>query len=215
MFLKISDLLDKEVSTGSIFLIILCIILFLIIALGFYILTKACFFIERKSQKPALNLIKSLIIASAPVVYGTAGLIGFEKYIPIKLVIIISIICFIFVSVWDFKTYGPINGIMFSIMHLIFGALASLAALSLVYLILFAVVFFFFGKGAIESPGGGTGHGGAPEFVKDRSTGILYHVTTGANGNLYIDDNGRSCLLMADSDYDGCYYDSDGHEYYT
>ncbi len=42
---------------------------------------------------------------------------------------------------------------------------------------------------------------------------MLYHVTTGANGSLYIEDNGRNTLLMTDPDYDGCYYDSEGNEY--
>ncbi len=214
MFLKISDLLEKEVSSGSILLIVLCVIFFLILAYGFYILTKACFELERISKRNSFNLIKSIIIAAAPIIYGTAGFLGFEKYIPVTLIIIISIICFVVVSVWNFRTFGPIGGIMFSLMHLVFGALASLAALSIVYLIVFAVVFFFFGKSIGEPTGGATNSsGGVPEYVRDRSNGMLYHVITGANGSLYIEDNGRNTLLMTDPDYDGCYYDSEGNEY--
>lgn len=39
---------------------------------------------------------------------------------------------------------------------------------------------------------------------------MLYHVTTGANGNLYVEDNGRSSLLMPNPDNNGYCYDRDG-----
>lgn len=213
MFLKISDLLSREVTGGSVFLIIVLVILFLLFVFGFYLLMKACFRYEKASGTPAFSLIKALIIAAAPIIYGAANLVGFDEYIPVKLVAIACIICCIIVSVWDIKSYGLFIGIMFSILHIGFGALASLAALSLVFLAVFLVLFFFFG-GTLTPPGA-SGGSNAPEYVRDRKSGMLYHVTSGANGNLYIEDNGRSCLLRADPDFDGVYFDDAGNEYYV
>ena len=173
----------------------------------FIFLVRTCFSIERNTKKSAHTLIKTLMIALAPSVYTILALLNIEVTIPFSIFIIISVVMFIIVAIWNIKSFGILGGIFFSIMHGVFGALACIGVGMLVFVGIFLIIAVFFG-GSSSPAGGGSS---SPSSVRNIRTGQVYTVSSGTNGNLYL--AGTSCVLYPDPDYQGKYYDDQGNDY--
>ena len=205
-----SDIFFQK-ADGKTFLIAgLGIVGALIAVVLFIFLVRTCFSIERNCKKSAHSLIKTLMIALAPSVYTILALLNIEVTIPFSIFIIISVVMFVIVAIWNIKAFGVLGGIFFSIMHGVFGALACLGVGMLVFVGIFLIAAIFFGgsSGPVTGISGGSS---SPSSVRNIRTGQVYTVSSGANGNLYL--AGSSCTLYPDPDYQGKYYDDQGNDY--
>lgn len=205
-----ADIFSQK-ADGKTFLIAgLGIIGALLAVVLFIFLVRTCFSIERNTKKSAHTLIKTLMIALAPSVYTILALLNIEVTIPFSIFIIISVVMFIIVAIWNIKSFGILGGIFFSIMHGVFGALACIGVGMLVFVGIFLIIAIFFG-GSSGSVTGNSGGSGSPTSVRNIRTGQVYTVSSGTNGNLYL--AGTSCVLYPDPDYQGKYYDDQGNDY--
>lgn len=207
---KIKGLLTEKVGFGSIGIFLIVVLVCLLVLFFFYILVKASFNVERMSGRPSHTLVKTGIIALIPTIYSIMGILDFDYLIPEKILIPVCIIPCIIVAIWDFLVYGPIGGLMFTIVHIVFGVIASLGISALIFIVIAGVVLMFFG-GSVGGSASSSGSS-APSLVRDVNNGQVYHVVKGVNGELYIEDHGRSCILRS-SDYSGQYFDDYGNRY--
>ncbi len=206
------ELFTQEVSADNIIWLILLVLGGILVVYFFYILVKACFMVESQSGRPSHTLIKTIIIALVPTVYGALVMFIPEvETFPLKYIVIATIGMCVIVFLWNLITYGIIGGVMFSIMHIVFGAFASLGILALVFVGIILIVMFFFG-GTVAS--GGTSGGSVPSEITDMNTGETFHVSKGANGEYYVERNGSS-FPIRNGDYSGEFLDSSGNRYRT
>lgn len=207
MLLKADSFLSQEADGKTFLLAGLGIVGALLAVVLFIFLVRTCFSIERNCKKSAHSLIKTLMIALAPSVYTILALLNIEVNIPFSIFIIISVVIFVIVAIWNIKSFGILGGILFSIMHGVFGALACIGVGMLVFVGIFLIIAVFFG-GSSNPEGGGSS---SPSSVRNIRTGQVYTVSSGMNGNLYL--AGTNCVLYPDPDYQGKYYDDQGNDY--
>lgn len=207
---KITGLLTEKVGFESIAIFIGGVILCFFIIWLFIVIAKACFEVERISGKSSHTLLKTVIIALIPTVNSIAGVFDFDSIIPEKLLLAAYIIPCVIVAIWNIIVYGLIRGAMFTVVHIVFGGIASLGVSALIFIAIAAVVLFLFG-GSVGGSASTSG-GSAPSMVRDVNNGKVYNVVKGVNGELYIEDHGRSCILRS-SDYGGEYFDDYGNRY--
>lgn len=172
-------------------------------------LVKICFIMEKQTNRNAYSIIKTGLIAAAPSVYTVLALLKVDIPIPFSVFIAISVAMFFIVVIWNIKTYHILGGIAFSVVHGVFGALACLGVGMLVFVGIFLVAMLFVGGSSGSST---TSSASSPSMIRDVNNGMTYHVQKGVNGELYVEDNGRSCILRA-SDYSGRFFDDMGNEY--
>lgn len=209
---KFKDLFTQEVSADNIIWLILLVLGGILVIYFFYILVKACFMVEQQSRRPSHTLLKTVIIAFVPSLYGVLVMFIPEvEDFPLKYVISASVCMCVLVFLWNLMTYGIIGGVMFSIVHIVLGALASLGILSLVFVGIILIIMFFFGG---VSAGGSTVGGGVPSEITDMNTGETFHVSKGANGEYFVDRHGASYPIR-NGDYSGEFLDSFGNRYRT
>ncbi|MBQ2759394.1 MAG: hypothetical protein IJO68_08595 [Clostridia bacterium] len=206
---KIKSLLTEEVSAENAVLLLGIVVGILIALFLFYKVVKACIRIENQSGIAAHSVIKTAIVAIVPAVYGVLAMFNVEiDVFPKKYVVVSAVIGCIAVIIWNLISFGPIYGILFSIMHIGFGAIASLGVWTLAFIIVFAVAVFLFGGAAMNN----TASGGMPSALIDPSTGQIYDVVKGANGEYYVNRDGSS-LMLRNSDFNGTYIDGNGNYY--
>lgn len=203
----ISDFLNQPASEKGWIALVGMLIGLAVFSYIFYIIAKASFQLEKYSGRASHTIAKTILIAFFPTVLGALELFKIEVPVPEKLFIVLTVVTGVIVVIWNFIVYGWIGGIMFSIVHAVFGLLASLGMVSLVMIAIVLVVLFF--AGAVGgSPAGSSGSN--VTSVRNVKTGQVYNVSVGANGETYIAGGGR---LYTDEDYSGYYYDSYGNEY--
>lgn len=212
MLLSFDDLMDQEADFKSIILVCLAVIAAVALILIFIKIVRICFTMEQQTGKSAHTLIKTIMIAIAPTIFTVLSLLKIEISVPFSVFIGISVVMFIIAAIWNIKTYGILGGLCFSLVHGVFGALACIGIGTLVFVgIGLILVLIFGGSGAGSGSSSGSG---APTMIRDVNNGMTYHVVKGVNGELYVEDNGRSCILRS-SDYSGRYFDDNGNEYVT
>lgn len=208
---RIKQLFEGKTSVSDLGLLAALVIGALILVFVFYIIVKACRSVEEMSGRPAHTLIKTIIIAAIPTVCGVLELLGIDIGIPHKIIWACVIGTCVLVAVWNLKVYGPIGGIMFTIMHIVFGIVASLGVLSLVFVAIFVIAVYFFGSGGIDGSSA-SGSSSVPSTVTNVATNERYHVTKGVNGESYIYLNGNSVILRPGA-FAGRFIDDYGNEY--
>ncbi len=206
---RIKQMLGGKTTVSDLGLLAALVIGALLMLFIFYIIVKACKRVEKMSGRPAHNLLKTVIIAAIPTVCGVLELFGINICIPNNIIWACVIGACIFVAVWNFKVYGPIGGIMFTIVHVVFGVVASFGVLSMVFMLIFIVAFFLFGGEIVPK---GTTPSSVPSSVMNVATRERYHVSKGTNGDPYIILNGDWTRLRPGV-YEGRYIDDYGNEY--
>ncbi len=210
MSLNLDEILNQKADASTFIFAGIAIIGVLLGVFLFIKLVRICFTMERQTGRSAYTLVKTILIAAAPTVYTVLALLKIDVDIPYSIFIGISIAMFLIVLIWNIKTYHILGGICFSFVHGVFGALACLGVGMLVFVGIFLIVMLFMGESFGSSSTGNSA--GAPSMIRDINNGMTYHVKKGVNGELYIEDNGRSCILR-NSDYSGRYFDDMGNEY--
>lgn len=209
MTLSFDELLNRKADASTFIVAGIAVIGVLLLVFLFIKLVKICFTMERQTGRSAYTLIKTILIAAAPTVYTVLALLEIDIDIPFSVFITISIAMFLIVLIWNIKTYHVLGGICFSVVHGVFGALACLGVGMLVFIGIFLIAMVFLGGSSGTSTGSSTS---SPSMIRDVNNGMTYHVQKGTNGELYVEDNGRSCILRS-SDYSGRYFDDMGNEY--
>lgn len=207
MIERIKQMLAGETSVSSIGLLAVLFIVSLILLFLFYIIIKACRSVEAMSGRPAHTLIKTIIIAAIPTVCGVLELIGVEISISHNIIWACVIGACVLVAVWNFKVYGPIGGVMFTVMHVVFGVVASFGVFAVVFMLIFIAVLFLVGKPVDPSTSNSS-----PSTVTNVATNERYHVTKGVNGESYINLNGADAILRPGA-FAGRFIDDYGNEY--
>lgn len=206
--LSFGDLMNKDADATSILLVALALIAIIVLILIFIKNVRICFTMENQTGKSAHTLIKTGMIAVAPTIFTVLSLLKIDIPVPFPVFIGISVVMFFIVVIWNIKTYHLLGGLAFSVVHGVFGALACLGVGMLVFVGIFLIAMLFLGG----SPCSSTSQTSSPSMIRDVNNGMTYHVQKGVNGELYVEDNGRSCILRA-SDYSGKYFDDMGNEY--
>lgn len=206
---KITELFTRKVGIESIGIFLITIFLCFVIIKLFIFTVKTCFLVEKQSGKPAHTLLKTILIAIVPTIYSVTDILGFSDIFPQNIIIPVCAVVCIIVSVWNIFTYGIIGGLMFSLIHIVFGVTASLGVSALIFIGFALVLLFLFAGGSSVQT---SSSGSAPSLVRDVNNGQVYHVVKGVNGELYIEDHGRSSVLRF-SDYSGEYFDDYGNRY--
>lgn len=204
----IKDLLASKANGSSLILFAIATILSIFVIVCFVKIVKSCFAIEKNTQIESHTLIKTILIAAVPTVYSILSAINIADSIPINIVITVTVVVCIAISVWNIVSFGLIYGIMFSVMHLVFGFLASLGIGALIFIGVAAVVLSLFAGGS--TGGSSASSSSAPEYVRDPATGETVRVEKGANGELYV---GGTSTVLRQGDYAGEYIDSNGNRY--
>ena len=182
------------------------ILIAVVLAIGIFIFfVRTCFRLERISGKPAFTVVKVIMIAVAPTVFSVLALLDID--LPFKWFGIATVAMCIITAVWNILTYGILGGLMFSVVHIVFGLLAGLGIVALVFVAIAGIALFFF---AGSSSSEGASASSAPECVRNTATGETVGIEKGANGTLYI--RGTSSVLRS-SDYSGHYFDDNGNQY--
>lgn len=210
MLLSFDDLLNQKADTKTFILAGLAVIGALIGIFLFIQITRVCFTMERQTGKPAHTLIKTVLVAAAPTIFTVLALLKIDVPVPFSVFIGISVVMFIIVAIWNIKTYGILGGLFFSLVHGVFGVLASLGVGMLVFVGIFLIIAIFFGGSSGSVTGGSSGNS-APSSVRNIRTGQVHTVSSGMNGNLYLADN--NYVLYPDPDFQGKYYDDHGNDY--
>lgn len=206
---KLINLLESKADAKSILIVILLLIVGIFLLLKFIKLVKICVYVEQESGISAFTLPKIVLIAIVPTIYNVFAMLDAEVDKYFKMIAIITAVVCLVVLLWNMKSFGIIYGVMFSVMHICFGLLASVAISALAIVAVVGVVLMLFGGmsgGSVTS----TSSTSTPEYVRNPDTGELIYVEKGVNGELYIE--GTSTVLRQ-SDYSGRYIDSNGNEY--
>ncbi len=204
---KITELFTRKVGIESIGIFLAAVFLCLVILRFFIFIVKTCFSLERQSGKASHTLLKTILIAIVPTLYGIADTLSFSDAIPQKIIIPACAVFCIIVALWNVFTYGLIGGALFTVIHIVFGLLASLGISALIFIGFALVVLYLFS--AQPKP---SATGSAPSLVRDVSNGQTYYVYKGLNGELYVQDHGRDSVLYP-TDYAGEYIDNSGNRY--
>lgn len=208
---KLKALFTSETNVGSIFILAVIAVVAIIVLFLFYIIVKASFNFEKMSGRESHSIIKTVIIAAVPTAFGVLELMKIEVNVSDKLIIALTVAACIAVALWNLKVYGLIGGIMFSVVHIVFGVAASLGVLSLVFVAIFVIAIYFFGSGFADGSSS-SGTSSVPSTVTNVATQERYHVTRGVNGESYINLNGTDAILRPDV-YEGRYIDDYGNNY--
>lgn len=183
------------------------ILIAVFLAIGiFAFFIRTCFRLERITRKPAFTVVKVIMIAIAPTIFSVLALLDIN--VPFKWFGVATVIMCIATAVWNVLTYGILGGLMFTVVHIVFGVIAGLGLVALIFVAIAGVVLFFFAGGSSSS--GAASGTSAPEYVRNAATGETVYVEKGANGELYI--MGTSNVLRS-SDYSGRYFDDYGNQY--
>lgn len=183
------------------------IIISVFLAIGiFAFFIRTCFRLERISGKPAFTAVKVIMIAAPPTIFSVLTLLDID--VLFKWFGLATVIMCIATAVWNILTYGILGGLMFTVVHIVFGLIAGLGIVALIFIAIAGVVLFFFAGSS--SSGGASSGSSAPEYVINTATGETVYVEKGANGELYI--MGTSNVLRS-SDYSGRYFDDYGNQY--
>lgn len=193
---------ESSISTAQVIFFMIGALVGLVL---FVLILKFCLRVEKESGRYAYSPIKIGMAAVSPLVFTVTSLLNIE--IPLLIFVIAAVVLCLVILIWNIVTYRFFAGILFSVVHIVAGLLAGMSIAALVLVIVLLVLLFLFG-GAGASAGGS----GVPSRVRDVNNGMTYQVVTGANGEAYIEDNGRSCILRS-SDYSGRYIDDYGNEY--
>lgn len=173
-----------------------------------FILFRICRRIENQSGKAALSALKVGMIALAPFIVFVAAF--FKISIPYHYAVIGMIVCSVIVLIWNIISFGPVGGILFSLLHIILGVFAGIGVGSLIVVIIAGgILYFVAGSGGGGASSGTTGS--VPSHVRDVATDQIYYVVQGVNGMPYLPERG-DCILRS-SDYSGRYFDDNGNQY--
>lgn len=202
-FLKSIFYKDTSEISGTQSVFLLLGILALIAVFAFFV--RTCYRLEIISGKPSFSVVKIIMIAAAPTVFSVLAILNVD--VPFIWFGIITAVMCVAVLVWNVLTYGILGGLMFTVVHIVFGVLAGLGIAAFVFIAIAAVALALFAGG---STGGSSSSSSVLEYVRDPSTGEIYDVEKGVNGELYI--AGTSNVLRK-GDYSGEYIDSYGNRY--
>ena len=203
---SLMSFLDKNTAdlsgTQSVFIVLGVIAVIAVFAF----FTRTSFRLERITGKSSFSVVKIIMIAAAPTIFSVLSLLNID--VSFKLFGIATVITCIATAVWNIFTYGILGGLMFSVVHIVFGLVAGLGIVVLIFVAIAGVVLFFF-AGSSSSAGASSGSS-APDYVRNTATGETVGVEKGANGELYI--RGTSSVLRV-ADYSGRYFDDNGNQY--
>ena len=203
---SLMSFLDKNTAdlsgTESVFIVLGVIAVIAVFAF----FTRTSFRLERITGKSSFSVVKIIMIAAAPTIFSVLSLLNID--VSFKLFGIATVITCIATAVWNIFTYGILGGLMFSVVHIVFGLVAGLGIVVLIFVAIAGVVLFFF-AGSSSSAGASSGSS-APDYVRNTATGETVGVEKGANGELYI--RGTSSVLRV-ADYSGRYFDDNGNQY--
>lgn len=192
----------SEISTTETIFIFIGVLVAIVV---FTLITRFCLRMERASGKKAHSLIKIVMIAAAPTIFSVLTLldvsVSFGWFGALTVALIIA------AAVWNVFTYGIFGGMMFSLMHIAFGLLASAGIVVFVFIAIAAIVTALFSGGGTESD---TGTDEAPEYVIDPETNDVIYVRPGINGTLYLGDSSNA---LRKGSYANEYIDSNGKRY--
>lgn len=204
---KIVDFLMGKADLKSILLLIPFLIILIFTLILFVKLVKTCVYFEQASGIYAFTLPKVILIAAAPTIYNVFSMLDVNVDKHFKLCAVTTAIVCTIILVLNIKSFGIVYGTMFSIMHITFGLLASVAISALALVAIIGIVLMLFGGASVSSSSYSTS---SPEYVRDPDTGELVYVEKGVNGELYIEGTSK---VLRKSDYPGRYIDSDNNEY--
>ncbi len=169
-------------------------------------LLRGCMEYVKITGRSSLSAVKVIIVGIAPSIYCVMAML--EQEPPVAILLPIGIAVCIGVTVWNIISFGPIVGIMFSILHIAGGLLSGLGVAAMVFVVIALVAAFFFGGSASSSTGSS---GGRPSSVVDVKTGQGYYTDTDASGALRLPEKGNA--ILRPSSYAGRYFDDYGNEY--
>ncbi len=204
---KIFELLSKEASGTEIVLICIGSILFIAFTL---FLIKVCKDFVIASGRNSHSIIKIIMIALFPTIFNIAAI--FNYVLPVKLIVLLTLIMCIIVVVWNLCVYGPIGGLLLSYLHILGGLLAGLFIAAFVLMAVFIVVMLVTGSFNITDTGSSASGGGAPEYIRDINTNESFYVHDFKGSSMQIIRNGNYIVIYP-SDYAGRYHDNYGHNY--
>ncbi len=184
----------SELSTTG--LIFICIGAFLFVALTVFFI-KLCKDIVKQSGRKSFTFVKIIMIAVFPTILNIAAVFNHE--LPLNVILILTAIMAVIVAAWDFMTFGPIVGFMFSFLHIVGGLATGLLVAAFVLVGVFFIIMLILDPFTPPSP-----------KVRDIKTGETFIILSQANDTLQIDRNGYTVLYP---DYGGEYYDNHFNRY--
>lgn len=206
---KINELLNKQLGIEGLFYIIgLCLAALFLIFLVILAIRIACH-IERISDTPAYSLIKSILLGIFPGLYF--GLSSMDIVIPENIVIIASMVVFLIVVIWNFRSFGAFGGFILTFVHCLYAFLLVLCVMSIAFIVVAGAVLFI-ATAASGSSIASSSSSSVPSTVRNPATGEVYHTLQGVNGEGYININGREIKIRPGA-YSGRYIDDYGNEY--
>lgn len=211
MIVNLINQLDSiTLSVGEIFLGIFIFIAFLALIFFMYSICKKRL---QKLNRKGFLAFKSFLVAIGPILFQILALIN--KPLPDKVYIIIILISIIVIFIWNIISIGLFYGILYTILNICLGALASIG-------FLIALGFAIVGIGGIissimdgdsKTTKSGTtssttsNNKPMPEYVTNANNETIY-VEKGLYGQRYV--NGK---ILRKSDFENRYYDDDGNYY--
>ncbi len=216
---KIKDFLHIDTTAENVIFVIACIVLVVIAIVALIWIFEICSKTEEETGEESHPIIKAIIIALVPTVYTVVALlsdlISFDDFMPQKFKWPLFAVACVIVLIWNLIVFKIKGGILFTILHVVYGAIITVIVAILVEIAVIAIVlgvlWLFFG-GVPGGGGEGSSETSVPSYLTDTQTNEQFYTTKGVNGEPCVHRHGQD-ILIRPSDYAGRYIDSYGNTY--